>query len=103
MYGCGLRLMEACRLRVQDIDFAMHQIIVRESKGNKHRTTVLPDSLIDPLKYRIAKTKLIHEFDLARGYGKVYLPSGTALRPGCWRMDTICGRYRNCWDTAISA
>ena len=80
MYGCGLRLMEACRLRVQDIDFAMHQIIVRESKGNKHRTTVLPDSLIDPLKYRIAKTKLIHEFDLAREYGKVYLPYALARK-----------------------
>ena len=42
MYGCGLRLMECCRLRIQDIDFSMNQIIVRESKGKKQRTTVLP-------------------------------------------------------------
>jgi integrase len=80
MYGCGLRLMECCRLRVQDIDFAMHQIIVRESKGKKHRTTVLPDSLVQPLEIQIAETKVIHEFDLARGYGKVYLSYALARK-----------------------
>ena len=80
MYGCGLRLMECCRLRIQDIDFGMHQIIVRESKGNKHRTTVLPDSLIEPLKQRIADTRIIHDFDLARGYGRVYLPYALAKK-----------------------
>jgi integron integrase len=74
MYGCGLRLMECCRLRVQDIDFSMHQIIVRESKGKKHRTTVLPDSLLDVLKIQILNVKNIHDFDLSRGFGKVYLP-----------------------------
>ena len=74
MYGCGLRLMECCRLRIHDIDFGMHQIIVRESKGNKHRTTMLPGSLVAPLRQRIADTKVIHEFDIARGYGLVYLP-----------------------------
>ncbi len=74
MYGCGLRLMESCRLRVQDIDFSMKQIIVRESKGNKQRTTVLPESLIDELSAQLATVKNIHEFDLRRGYGRVYLP-----------------------------
>lgn len=74
MYGCGLRLMECCRLRIQDIDFSMNQIVVRESKGNKQRTTVLPESLLEPLKQQIANTKKIHEYDLNRGYGKVYLP-----------------------------
>ena len=74
MYGCGLRLMECCRLRVQDIDFEMNQIVVRESKGMKHRTTVLPESLIEPLKTQIAEAKKTHDYDLSRGYGKVYLP-----------------------------
>lgn len=80
MYGCGLRLMECCRLRIQDIDFGMHQIIVRESKGNKHRTTMLPDSLVAALEQRIADTKKIHDFDLARGYGRVYLPYALARK-----------------------
>lgn len=74
MYGCGLRLMECCRLRIQDIDFSMNQIIVRESKGNKQRTTVLPETLIDLLIEQVASTKVTHDYDLARGYGRVYLP-----------------------------
>ena len=74
MYGCGLRLMECCRLRIQDIDFSMNQIIVRESKGNKQRTTVLPETLLEALKDQISSTKKTHDFDLARGHGRVYLP-----------------------------
>jgi site-specific recombinase XerD len=46
LYGCGLRLMEALRLRVKDIDFEYSQIIVRDGKGNKDRVTVLPDRTI---------------------------------------------------------
>ncbi|MFT5425957.1 MAG: integron integrase [Gammaproteobacteria bacterium] len=80
MYGCGLRLMECCRLRIQDIDFAMNQIIIRESKGNKHRTTVLPESLLELLKEQIVLSKKTHDFDLARGYGKVYLPYALARK-----------------------
>jgi integron integrase len=80
MYGCGLRLMECCRLRIQDLDFEMHQIIVRESKGNKHRTTVFPESLLEPLNEQISSTRKVHDFDLARGYGKVYLPYALARK-----------------------
>ncbi len=74
MYGCGLRLMECCRLRIQDIDFSMNQIVVRESKGKKQRTTVLPTSLIEPLGEQISNTKQTHDYDLSRGHGIVYLP-----------------------------
>lgn len=80
MYGSGLRLMECCRLRIQDIDIAMNQIVVRESKGNKQRTTVLPESLLDPLKQQIISTKKTHDYDLSRGYGKVYLPYALARK-----------------------
>jgi integron integrase len=80
MYGCGLRLMECCRLRIQDIDFSMNQIIVRESKGNKHRITVLPMSLIDNIKEQIAATKNLHDFNLNNGYGSVYLPYALARK-----------------------
>ncbi len=74
LYGSGLRLMESCRLRVQDIDFEQKQIIVRESKGAKYRQTLLPDSLIEPLQNVLKKTRVIHKKDLDEGFGSVYLP-----------------------------
>ncbi|PHS70749.1 MAG: recombinase XerD [Methylophaga sp.] len=74
MYGCGLRLMECCRLRVQDIDFELNQIILRETKGSKQRTTVLPEKIIPKLKSKINEVKQLHAYDLKRGYGEVYLP-----------------------------
>lgn len=80
MYGCGLRLMECCRLRIQDIDFSMRQIVVRESKGSKHRTTILPDALIDRINEQISKTRKLHDFDLASGQGEVYLPYALARK-----------------------
>ncbi|MCH8338219.1 MAG: integron integrase [Chloroflexi bacterium] len=75
LYGSGLRLMECVRLRVQDLDFGQRQIIVREGKGGKDRATVLPDSLIDPLKRHLRHVKLVHEDDIADGHGGVYLPN----------------------------
>lgn len=74
LYGSGLRLMEAIRPRVKDLDFAQHQVVVRDGKGMKDRVTVLPDSLIAPLQEHLQRAKLIHERDLAKGYGSGYLP-----------------------------
>jgi len=74
LYGSGLRLMEALRLRVKDLDFAQQQIIVRDGKGFKDRVTVLPASLIPDLQTHLARVKLLHQHDLAAGYGRVYLP-----------------------------
>lgn len=74
LYGCGLRLMECFHLRVKDIDFEQSQIIVREGKGEKDRATMLPASLIQPLKNQITFVKNQHERDLAQGYGSVELP-----------------------------
>jgi len=74
MYGSGLRVMECCRLRIQDIDFGQNQLIIRESKGLRQRQTVLPQSLIEPLGKIIDDTRHIHKYDLSRGYGAVYLP-----------------------------
>lgn len=78
LYGSGLRLLECLRLRVKDIDFAKRQIIVREGKGDKDRVTLLPTKLIRPLEVQLASAKLLHEADLAKGYGEVYLPSALA-------------------------
>ncbi len=74
MYGGGLRVMECMRLRVKDIDFDNHQVIVRDGKGENDRFTILPDSLIQPLQLQLRYVKSLHEKDLADGFGSVYLP-----------------------------
>jgi integron integrase len=74
LYGSGLRLMECLRLRVKDIDFERHQIIVREGKGDKDRVTMLLLSLHELLKEHLAKIKLLHEEELREGFGTVILP-----------------------------
>ena len=74
LYGCGMRLMECIRLRVKDIDFAMNQIMVRDGKGKIDRITILPESVIPDLQTHLKRVKTIHENDLSRGYGRVYLP-----------------------------
>jgi integron integrase len=75
LYGSGLRLMECMRLRVKDLDFGQRQILARDAKGGKDRVTILPNSLIKPLRVQLATTKQLHEQDLADGYGAVYLPN----------------------------
>ncbi len=74
LYGCGLKLMECVRLRVKDIDFEQHQIIIRRGKGDKDRNTILPDSLGDSLHRQLRYAKARHDNDLVCGYGQVYLP-----------------------------
>lgn len=80
LYGSGLRLMEAVRLRVKDLDFAQHQIIVHNGKGGKDRDTLLPDSLLAPLQRQLRYAKALHQKDLAAGYGAVYLPNALARK-----------------------
>ena len=80
MYGSGLRLMESCRLRVKDIDFELNQIIVREGKGNKQRTTVLPEKLTSRLVTQIKEVKTLHKYDMESGYGEVYMPHALARK-----------------------
>ena len=74
LYGSGLRLVECLRLRVKDVDFGQHQIIVRDGEGGKDRVTVLPDSLIEPLQKHLRRVEMLHQNDLDDGYGAVYLP-----------------------------
>jgi integron integrase len=74
LYGSGLRLMEALRLRVKDIDFAQHQIIVRDGKGGNSRITMLPIKLADILQDHLIQVKHTHHQDLDQGHGSVYLP-----------------------------
>lgn len=74
LYGGGMRLMEAVRLRVKDVEFARHEIIVREGKGFKDRVTMLPETIVATLQAHLLKVKALHQEDLAAGYGEVYLP-----------------------------
>ena len=80
LYGCGLRLTEALRLRVEDIDFENRQIIVCDGKGAKDRVTVLPESLIEDLKRHLQRVRLLHEDNLAKGFGAVWLPFALARK-----------------------
>ena len=74
LYGSGLRLKECLRLRVKDIDFHYHQLIVRDTKGRKDRVTMLPRTIQPLLKRHLQKVKAIHESDLKEGFGAVHLP-----------------------------
>jgi integron integrase len=80
LYGGGLRLMECTRLRVKDIDFAQHQIIVRDGKGPKDRITVLPDAVEQDLRRHLRHIKLLYEDDLANGFRGVSLPYALAVK-----------------------
>lgn len=80
LYGAGLRLNEALRLRVMDVDFSMSMILVRDGKGGKDRRTILPESLVAPLSHQIEVVKSLHQYDLANGHGEVYLPHALARK-----------------------
>lgn len=75
LYGSGLRLGEACSLRVKDIDFDRRQVFVRAGKGKKDRVTILPDDLIEPLRAHLAVVKARHDQDLVAGHGRVNMPN----------------------------
>ena len=78
LYGAGLRLLEALRLRVKDIDFERREIVVRRGKGQKDRHTVLPGKLVDPLRGHLELVRARHGADVEEGCGFVELPE--ALR-----------------------
>ncbi len=87
LYGSGLRLLEALRLRVKDLDFARHQVIVRRGKGDKDRVTVLPDELDELLRAHLVRVKRLHDRDLAAGAGNVELPDALARKYPNARME----------------
>jgi integrase len=74
LYGSGLRLMDALRLRVKDIDFERNEIVVREGKGAKDRVTMLPGAVKRKLQEHLARVEVLHKDDLRRGGGEVHLP-----------------------------
>src|ERR1043166_9962108 len=75
LYGAGMRLMECIRLRVKDIDLSGNQIIIRAGKGDKDRHTMLPTAVKEPLLKHLERQKLLHQYYLQRGLGRVSLPN----------------------------
>jgi len=80
MYGSGLRVNEALRLRIKGLDFGSKQITVRDGKGGNERFTLLPRSLVDRLNRQVVSTEKLHAYDTAQGFGEVYLPDALARK-----------------------
>jgi len=76
LYGSGLRLSECCRLRVRDVDLERRQIVVHDGKGARDRHTLLPATLVAPLRAHLGRLRYAHEAELAAGRGGVVLPEG---------------------------
>jgi integron integrase len=91
MYGAGLRVLECCRLRIKDLDFARGELTVRDGKGSKDRVTVLPGRLIPLLEAHLERVRELHAADLSSGAGAVLLPDALdrkypmASREWCWQ------------------
>jgi integron integrase len=91
LYGTGMRLAEALKLRVKDLDFSLGMIFIRDAKGGKDRTVPLPKGLRDALQAQLLHAKKLHELDLADGLGAVYLPHAlerkypNANKQWCWQ------------------
>jgi integron integrase len=80
LYGSGLRLQECLELRIKDLDFENHEIVVRRGKGQKDRRTMLPASLEPRLQAHLAQVKHLHDKDLAAGFGRVVMPFALARK-----------------------
>jgi integron integrase len=74
LYGAGLRLLECLELRVKDLDFDRHEILVQRGKGQKDRRTILPAGVDERLRVHLDDVRRVHERDLAEGFGRVVLP-----------------------------
>jgi len=80
LYGCGLRLMECVRLRIQDVDIERNLIYVRAAKGNKDRTVNLPANIKDEIRHHVSRVRELHNKDLAEGFGEVYIPEALSRK-----------------------
>jgi len=107
LYGSGLRITEAVRLRVQSIDFEQGQILVRDGKGAQDRITMLPKVLIQPFKEHLLRVKDLHQVDLRKGFGIVFLPKALARkypnadREWIWQYIFPSSRISESWGDGI--
>jgi integron integrase len=107
MYGCGLRLMECLRLRVQDVDFMGGEITVRDGKGGKDRVTMLPLALAPALTVQIGRAKAVHRRDVDEGWGRIELPAALARKyPRAatdWRWQWVFPQQKRWTDPRTAA
>jgi integron integrase len=80
LYGTGMRLMEGMRLRVKDVDFERHAVIVREAKGNKDRVVMLPRSLAPALRLQMLLARALWEADRQAQRGGVEVPHALDIK-----------------------
>ena len=80
LYGCGLRLMECVRLRVKDVDFGQGRVYIRNPKGGRDRTVILPGTIAVELQIQIDTVIALHQTDLQEGFGEVYMPAALARK-----------------------
>ena len=80
LYGSGMRLMEALRLRVKDVEFSRGEILIRDGKGQKDRVTMLPRKLAAPLQLHLERVRSLHQQDLQEGFGRANLPHALARK-----------------------
>jgi integron integrase len=92
-YGGGLRVSEVVRLRVQDLDFGNANLMVRSGKGDKDRATILPASLVGDLQAHLERVRMLHDEDLEKGFGAVWLPGALARKyptaPAEWKWQYV--------------
>jgi integron integrase len=107
LYGTGMRMMEALRLRVKDLDIERRAITIREGKGGKDRTTMLPERLVPALRAQLAERRKLHDLDLARGMADVELPHALARkrpnagREWAWQFVFCSHDYATCPHTGV--
>jgi integron integrase len=80
LYGAGLRLLEALRLRIKDVDFVRNEIVVRDGKGETDRVTLLPAAVKEPLLQHLEHVRRLHQADLKAGLGRAHLPYALARK-----------------------
>ncbi|MGI9273659.1 MAG: integron integrase [Endozoicomonas sp.] len=80
LYGAGLRLMEVLRLRIKDVDFSHHCIIVRDGKGKKDRVTILPENIIPTLHEQFRQVNHYYQMDKDKGQHEVWMPDALARK-----------------------
>jgi integron integrase len=102
LYGAGLRLLEALTLRVKDVDFERGQIVVRDPKWKRDRVTMLPRAVTAAMHEQLTEARLVHDHDLAEGFGAVWLPDAIARKlrsaPRDWRWQWVFPATRRWTD-----
>jgi integron integrase len=104
LYGAGLRLLECLQVRIKDVDFSRKEIRIRDGKGRKDRVTVLPATMLVPLREHLEATRAQHESDLRLGAGCVALPDALRVKypnaPREWAWQWIFPAARTYLDPA---